>query len=175
MNKFGFYIIDDSFFLKIDDPYLKGNKSENRPHYYCFKDEHDGIYWVIPLSSRVKKFRAIMESKQSQHKPCDIIHICKLGTDKESVFLIQDMFPITKKYIKRPYTINNKPLVLMSNLDRKIINQKALRILNLINRGVKFTPLQVDALKIKSVLLEELKYEKENIACYQISDDKMLV
>ena len=38
MKKTGFYIIKDSFFTYVDDPYLKGNKEGNRPHYYCFQD-----------------------------------------------------------------------------------------------------------------------------------------
>lgn len=35
-KKSGFYIIKDQFFEDMNDPYLKGNKSGNRPHYYCF-------------------------------------------------------------------------------------------------------------------------------------------
>ena len=38
-------------------------------------------------------------------KPCDILHIVKLDDSRESVFLIQDMFPITEEYIEREYTI----------------------------------------------------------------------
>ena len=44
MEQFGFYIIKDEFFFKFNDPYLKGNKDQNRPHYYCFKDDIDGLY-----------------------------------------------------------------------------------------------------------------------------------
>ena len=36
MKKTGFYIIKDKFFVDMPDPYLKGNKAGNRPHYYCF-------------------------------------------------------------------------------------------------------------------------------------------
>ena len=36
MKKTGFYIIKDQFFEEMSDPYLKGNKAGNRPHYYCF-------------------------------------------------------------------------------------------------------------------------------------------
>ncbi len=32
MKKTGFYIIKDSFFDDMDEPYLKGNKKGNRPH-----------------------------------------------------------------------------------------------------------------------------------------------
>ena len=38
MRKNGFYIVKDKFFEDMSDPYLKGNKEENRPHYYCFED-----------------------------------------------------------------------------------------------------------------------------------------
>ena len=56
MIRNGFYIIKDSFFSDMSDPYLKGNKKQNRPHYYCFEDSnYNGIYWMIPLSSRIDK------------------------------------------------------------------------------------------------------------------------
>ena len=43
MKKTGFYIIKDKFFEDMPDPYLKGNKAGNRPHYYCFEDTSIGI------------------------------------------------------------------------------------------------------------------------------------
>lgn len=158
MQKHGFYIIDDCFYIKFDDPYLKGNKTENRPHYYCFADDkHKGIYWVIPMSSRIDKFKKIIEQKQLQHKPCDILHICKLSNDKYSAFLIQDMFPITEQYVKRPYTFAGNPLILVNEKDIQEVERKALRIRNAIERGIRFTPLQVDSIKIRNILIEELK------------------
>ena len=156
MHENTFYIIKDDFFKKFNDPYLKGNKTENRPHYFCFKDDAEGLFWVIPMSSRVEKYKRIMEQKELQHKPCDIVHVCKIVNGKESVFLIQDMFPITNEYILRPYTINNVELKLVRENDIKIIHQKAKRILNLIERGKQFLPCQVDTMKIKKELLSEL-------------------
>lgn len=44
MKKTGFYIIKDDFFAEVNDPYLKRNKEQNRPHYYCFEDSENGIY-----------------------------------------------------------------------------------------------------------------------------------
>lgn len=61
MKKTGFYIVKDAFFADMQEPYLKGNKEENRPHYYCFEDSVTGIYWLIPLSSRIEKYRKIVE------------------------------------------------------------------------------------------------------------------
>lgn len=64
MKKTGFYIIKDKFFEDMSDPYLKGNKAGNRPHYYCFEDTSAGVYWMIPLSSRIDKYRRIIENKE---------------------------------------------------------------------------------------------------------------
>ena len=61
MKKTGFYIIKDKFFEDMPDPYLKGNKAGNRPHYYCFEDTNTGIYWMIPLSSRIDKYKGIVQ------------------------------------------------------------------------------------------------------------------
>ena len=47
MKRAGFYLIKDRFFEEMQEPYLKGNKKENRPHYYCFEDK-EGFYWMIP-------------------------------------------------------------------------------------------------------------------------------
>lgn len=110
MKKTGFYIIKDKFFEDMPDPYLKGNKAGNRLHYYCFEDSSTGIYWMIPLSSRIDKYRRIMEKKEKTGKPCDILYIVKLDDSRESVFLIQDMFPITEEYIEREYTIAGKSI-----------------------------------------------------------------
>ena len=66
MKKTGFYIIKDKFFEDMSDPYLKANKAGNRPHYYCFEDTSVEIYWMIPLSSRIDKYRQIMEKKEKK-------------------------------------------------------------------------------------------------------------
>lgn len=62
MKKTGFYIIKNKFFDDMSEPYLKGNKEGNRPHYYCFEDTATGIYWMIPLSSRIDKYKKIVVS-----------------------------------------------------------------------------------------------------------------
>lgn len=128
----------------MNDPYLKGNKEANRPHYYCFKDEGTGLYWMIPLSSRIEKYKKIMNKKITSGKPCDILHIIKLDNDKESVFLIQDMFPITEEYIERKYTIGNNHLTVTSEHSALEIEKKAKKVMNMLKKGIKFTPTQPD-------------------------------
>lgn len=154
ITEYAFYIINDKFFDDFPDPYLKGNKDQNRPHYYCLKDNKTGLLWVIPLSSRVDKYQSIINAKLAANKPCDILHILKLDNDRTSVFLIQDMFPVSEDYILRPFTINGNPLRLTSEAEARKINKKARRVLNLIKKGVKLTPTQPNVLQIERKLLE---------------------
>ena len=156
MKKTGFYIIKDQFFEEMSDPYLKGNKAGNRPHYYCFEDASTGIYWMIPLSSRIDKYKSIMEKKAKAGKPCDIVHIVKLDDSRESAFLIQDMFPITEEYIEREYTIAGNHLMLNSEHTVNEIAQKARKVMGMLKHGIKFTPTQPDVLTI----LEKLKKQR---------------
>ena len=144
MKKTGFYIIKDQFFEDMSDPYLKGNKSERRPHYYCFKDTKENIYWMIPLSSKIEKYRKIVSRKEAAGKPCDIIHIVKLDDHREIAFLIQDMFPIKEKYIERDYTIAGNHLMLTSEHVVRTIESKARKVMGMLKRGIKFTPTQPD-------------------------------
>ena len=121
-GKTGFYIIKENFFDIVNDPFLKGNKQGNRPHYYCFEDLKTGIYWIIPVSSKLEKYKKIIKNKEKKGTKCDILHIAKLDNDKESVFLIQDMFPITSQYIEREYTIGGNHLKITSeHLAKKLI------------------------------------------------------
>ena len=153
MKRTGFYIVKERFFDDMSDPFLKGNKGENRPHYYCFEDTHTGIFWMIPLSSRIDKYKKIIEKKEQAGKPCDILHIVNLDDNRESVFLIQDMFPITEEYIERKYTIAGNHLMLTSEHTARTIEKKAKKVLAMVKNGVKFTPTQPDVMKI----LEKLK------------------
>ena len=103
---------------------------------------------MIPLSSQLDKYKRIIEKKEKAGKPCDIIHIVRLDDSRESAFLIQDMFPITEKYIEREYTIAGNHLMLTSEHTAKEIEQKARKVMGMLKRGVKFTPTQPDIMSI---------------------------
>ena len=154
MKERGFYIIKDEFFKYINDPYLKGNKKENRPHYYCYKEDENDFYWMIPLSSRVDKYKRIINEKLAKHNRCDTLHIVKLDDGNESVFLIQDIFPVTENFIEREYTINKINLCLTSDNASREIEKKAKRVVMLIKRGIKILPTQVNVIRIIQKLSE---------------------
>ena len=58
-----FYYIEDQYFIDFPDPMLMQNKetiygqSHDRPCFYAFQDETTGLYWMVPFSSQVSKFR----------------------------------------------------------------------------------------------------------------------
>lgn len=59
------------------------NKNENRPFYYAAKvDNYRNIYWLIPVSSQIDKYKAIIEKKESENKDIDTLHISKIGKKK---------------------------------------------------------------------------------------------
>ena len=160
MKKTGVYVIKDQFFTDMSDTYLKRNKSGSRPHYYCFADDTTGIHWMIPLSGRVDKYRGIMDRKENAGISCDTLYIIKLDNDRESVFLIQDMFPITEDYIDREYTIAGNHLKLTSEQAVNAIDQKARRVLAMLKRGVKFTPTQPDVMAMLEKLRKQIELKK---------------
>lgn len=62
----GLYIISDQYFLDFPNERYMDNKKESRPHYYAIRD-NDGIFWMIPLSSKVEKYRVKIEKTEKVH------------------------------------------------------------------------------------------------------------
>lgn len=156
MKLHGFYLLKNEFFDLIRDPYLKSNKNGKRPFYYCLKDfDENELYWMIPLSSKIDKYKLIMKNRSDKHRPNDGIYICKLPSGVESVFLIQDMFPVTKKYVDREYTINGRHLIFPYDDDIKEINKRVNTIKILIKKDIKITPTSPDVKRIIDILKQQ--------------------
>lgn len=135
----GFYLIKNAFFEKMNDSNLKYNKDENRPFFYCIKDK-DNLIWMIPLSSRIEKYSAIIQKRLAQKKSTEGIYITKLPNDKQSAFLIQDIFPILEEYIERSYTFANAPMFLINEKDIKTIENRAKKIISIVKNKGQFSP-----------------------------------
>ena len=87
-------------------------------------------------------------------KGTDGLYICKWPNDRDSVFLIQDMFPVTEEYVEREYTLGGNHLVLYRNVDIQMLDSKAKKVLRLILRGIKLTPTSPDVIRILDILLK---------------------
>ena len=154
-----FYYIDDQYFIDFPDKMLMQNKetvngdSHDRPCFYAFKDEGTGLYWMIPFSSRVDKFKGYYSAKIARYGKCDTIAFGKvLGFEK--AFLIQNMCPVTEKYIKNEYidVRASAPVRIDGRLESEIIS-KAKRVLALQRKGINL--IFPDVLKIEKELLAD--------------------
>lgn len=159
MEKGHFYYITDQYFLDFPDPKLMNNKenikgqAHDRPCFYAFEDFNTGLYWMIPISSQVEKYRRYYNTKMAKYKRCDTIAFGQvLGHEK--AFLIQNMCPITKKYIKNEYIdrISNTPVQVDGIFQRELL-EKAKRVLALQRKGVQL--IFPDVLSIEKRLLSK--------------------
>ena len=142
MNEGHFYYIDDQYFVDFPDDKLMRNKetingqSHDRPCFYAFKDNRTGLYWMIPFSSQVEKFRGYYNAKINKYGRCDtIVFGYVLGHEK--AFLIQNMCPITEKYIKNEY-IDSKasvPVRIDGKTESELVT-KAKHVLTLERKGI---------------------------------------
>ena len=159
MNTGHFYYINDQYFIDFPDSNLMCNKEKvngqphDRPCFYAFKDNKTGLYWMIPFSSQVSKFKVHYNSKMSRYGKCDTIVFGEvLGFQK--AFLIQNMCPLTEKYIKNEYIDKHAsiPVRIDGRLETELI-KKAKKVLALQRKGVKL--IFPDVLKIEKELLSQ--------------------
>lgn len=156
-----FYFISDTFFDKVQDPYLKINYTETkRPHYFAFKDENTDLYWLVPCSSKTEKFEKIILKKLQHNRPADAIQIVKVF-DKKIALLFQDMFPIAPKYIDSQYFKNKQAVRISDPVVLAALEEVAHRIVNLLRHGVRFTPTQPNVCRIERIMLNELEQTEE--------------
>lgn len=156
MNAGAFYFLNDQYFIDFNDPNLLPNKdiiagiAHGRPCYYSFEDTTTGLYWMIPISSKVSKYRVHYDKKIKRIGICDtIVFGYVLGYEK--AFLIQNMCPVNQNYIDKEY-VNNGPVRLDGVLEKELI-EKAKKVLLLQRKG--YSLIFPDVLTIESKLLCE--------------------
>lgn len=152
-----FYYIRDEYFKDFQDEKLMSNKeiaqgqAHDRPCFYAFEDTKTGLFWIIPISSQVEKYKAIYDKKVAKYKKCDTLFFAEvLGYPK--VFLLQNMCPISKKYIKNEYCNKAGQAVRVKFSVEKEIIKKAKRILAMHRKGIKL--IFPDVIRIEQLLLQ---------------------
>lgn len=135
-----FYFISPQYFQDFSNTNLMQNKPKsdghehNRPAFMAIKGISKDIYWVVPISSKVDKFTRIYQNKVQKYGKCDTIDFAYVLGQKRA-FLIQNMFPITDKYILNRYNDRNSVKVTIDNVSMKRITQKANKVLTLHRKG----------------------------------------
>ena len=130
-----FYFMKDSFFEVFKEYKIMENKESGnkRPCYFCFRDRKDE--------------RII--SKAGKRPVYNFVFGNVLG--KKAVFLIQNIFPTTEKYIEEKYTNSNIDVEIPAVVKEEII-KTALRVVRLAEEGIHI-PFY-DIIEMKNILLK---------------------
>ena len=92
------YHIKDDFFDKLKNYGLMINHENGhfRPSYLAIKD--NDILWFIPLSTKVNKYKPMIENKIKKYGSCKTIMIKRIA-GRNQVILIQNAFPTIATYV----------------------------------------------------------------------------
>ena len=158
-----FWFVSDSFYQKFQNCGLMPNKEidsngnpHGRPCYFTLVDKtNPDLFWFIPISSKVEKYRAIYHKCVNKYHRCDYIDFANV-IGYETAFLIQNMFPITKQYLSDEYIqkSNNVP-VRLDEVSKQRIIRKAYDVLAKVQKGISLIFTDIET--IKTTLLAELQ------------------
>ena len=173
MNKGQFFFVLDDFYLKYDNERkLMRNKEtvegvlHNRPCFFAFNDnKNSDVFWCVPISSKTDKYQSIYDNKIKKqqmrgiaHPKCNTIRFgYVLG--RKRAFLIQNMFPISEKYVEAIYLDSNtgNPVTIPLQTEKDIV-KNACDIRDLVfhgNKGLVFA----DIISMYEKLCEEIKQD----------------
>ena len=146
------YHIKDEFFEKINNKGLMINheSGHSRPSYLAIKDKN--ILWFIPLSTKVDKYKPIIDKKVKKYGSCKTILIKNIA-GKKQVILIQNAFPIIEKYIASRHIIDGKEVKVSSAVQREIIGDFKY-MLSLKSSGLNLFFTDIDY--IEKLMIDEL-------------------
>ncbi len=115
------YHIKDEFFDLINGKGLMINheNGHSRPSYLAIKDGK--ILWLIPLSTKINKYKSIIDKKVKKFGSCRSILIKKIA-GREQVILIQNAFPTLEKYIQSRHTINGRIIKISPTAQKEIVD-----------------------------------------------------
>ena len=154
------YHISDAYFDVAKDGKLMRNHESGayRPTYYCLKDDKTQLLWVIPMSSKVEKYRPFIEKDMIRYGVCNKIYIGRYGNG-DSAFLLQNMFPILPQFINHVHTIAGIPMPVNPEVVEEVL-KRFREVRRLHSRGAKVVFPDIDRLE-RLMLAERDKAEDE--------------
>lgn len=72
------------------------------------------IFWMIPISSKVEKYKRFIASKIKRNGKCSTI-VIGIFAGEENAFLIQNAFPVKAVYLDHVHTIQGNPITVHKN------------------------------------------------------------
>lgn len=147
------YHIKDDFFdmLKSKGLMINHENGHSRPSYLAImlKD----FLWFIPLSTKVNKYKKIINHKLGKYGMCKTILIKNIA-GKEQAVLIQNAFPTLEKYVNNIHMVNGKIIRISSNVEKEILDNLNY-VFSMKKEGINLFFTDVDS--IEKFLLEEIK------------------
>lgn len=144
-----FYFLKPEYAQQFANSKFMNSNEHNRP-YFCAFTENKGIYWLVPISSKINKFESIYASKIKRYGKCDTIDFCHILGRRKAV-LVQNMCPVTQEFILNEYLDPHDNPVQVCDKTRKRIVHKAKKVLMLQRKGIDL--LFGDVLEIEKKLL----------------------
>lgn len=109
-----------------------------RPCYFCFKDKEDkDIIWFVPISTKFDKYERIYNNKKTKRsKVYNFVFGEVLG--KKAAFLIQNIFPVTDKFVQQKYKTGGKDVEIAETTKKKVIAYSR-QVIHMAEHGINIT------------------------------------
>ena len=161
MDSGRFCFLSDQYYEDFQDKYLMRNKEvvdgvmHDRPCFFVFKDSiNPKISWLVPISSNYEKYKRLYDKKVQRYGKCNTIRFGEV-LGKQAAFLIQNMCPVTERYIREIYVDKNGvPIQIDSRIVADVI-ANAREVLAITKRGAKI--IFPDVAAMLNVLIEQLE------------------
>ena len=173
MEQGQFCFITDDYFIIYDKEHklmrnkeMVDGKEYGRPCFYAFPDNKNPlILWCVPISSQVDKYMRICNHKLGKQRnrgvrvpKCNTIRFGEVMGAKKA-FLIQNMFPVTIKYVSEIYInrMTQEAVRIPQNTEKDIIihANEVLKLVRSGNRNLIFS----DIISTYNELTAELEQE----------------
>lgn len=154
-----FYHMKDCFFDDVLDDKLMRNKEDGhyRPHCLAIRDRHnDGIIWMVPVSTKVQKYRIHYDKQVRRYGRCTKIVLAQCG-GVDAAYLIQNAFPTIPYYLDHIHIKDGCPVASHKGTMNEVA--RCLRgNLSLHRRGAKLFFTDIDA--IYKTMIDKLADEQ---------------
>lgn len=150
---YAYHILDEYFQLVNDDNLMKNKEGNNmRPTFFCLYDAKTSLFWMVPMSSQVEKYMAIAAKSKERYGKCTTIVFGGFA-GAPNAFLLQNMFPVTEKYIAHVHTVNGNPIPVAHSTQQEIQGNFR-QLMALIKRGKKV--VFPDVMRLEQIMLKEV-------------------
>mgnify|MGYP001214745885 CR=1 FL=1 len=159
-NQGEFCFISMQYYVDFPDRYLMTHDDggKKRPFFFVFEDSlHKGIFWLVPISrvdNKNNKYQREIARKMQRYGVCDTIVLGRV-LGQNAAFLIQNMCPVTQKYIESVYVQKSTgSIVAVDKITEQTVIRSARKVWAQVKKGYKL--VWPDIIKIYEVLASDI-------------------